>query len=53
MGVLVKLNQCLNPAGSRVLARAMVGHVVFGDWALNYMAPIDYRTIGHQVRIRP
>lgn len=41
----------MNPAGSCVFARAMIRHVVLGDWALDHMASIDYRTIGHEVRI--
>jgi hypothetical protein len=41
----------VNPARSRVLARAMICHVVLSDWALDHMASIDYRTISHKVRI--
>ena len=42
----------MNPAGPRILARAMIGHVVLGDWVLDHMASINHRTIGHEVRIR-
>jgi hypothetical protein len=41
----------MNPAAARVLARTMISHVVLGDWALDHVASINYRTIGHQMRI--
>jgi len=41
----------MNPARTRVLAYAVIGHIVFGKWASDHMTSIDNRTVCHEMRI--